>query len=237
MAYSIVAIREAGDEDGRLFPTVSDDGSSIGFEEWDGSIRHLTASGLIVSEAVAGGLRTLAGVGDSEVDVFITDSRVAIACSKYEKSGGWHGFTVGGMAVAAAANAGSRALAGRRSRGKLLVGQVRYQWLKLAGFTSRTGRSHPERIRLGTSTKGPDGTTRDLMLDLSLPKGASGQELASDIVRRAAIYRLAHTQPRSPDERTRFEQLQRTASLPTESLKKFACCRLPSFYYVSPPTM
>lgn len=63
---------------------------------------------------------------DVQIRLLVTDARVIIYCDKWTKSGGWIGFGAGGMAVALAANAVSKARASSRRKGKLLVGHVRY---------------------------------------------------------------------------------------------------------------
>ncbi len=128
MGYSMLAIRSAEEEDGRLYPTVGDQQSPVTLEEWDGEIQRLAGSALRVSEIVAGRLKTVVRVKDVKLDLLITDSRFAIACSKYEKGGGWWGVGGGGVLFAVAANGVSKVRAAHRRRGKMLLGHVRYPW-------------------------------------------------------------------------------------------------------------
>ena len=76
------------------------------------------------------------------IDFFITDARLAVACSKYDKGGGW----VGGAAAMIVFNAVSKARAAIRSHGKMLAGQVRYPWLRWVASTPKTGFTSDERL-------------------------------------------------------------------------------------------
>ena len=95
--------------------------------------------------------------------MFVTDSRVALACEMYDKGGGWVGFGAGGLLVAVTANAVSKARAASRSRGKVLVGHVRYPWLKSVGASTQSGFGTSEAIRLEYSDKLPGGPVTELV--------------------------------------------------------------------------
>ena len=85
--------------------------------------------------------------------VYITDARVAFACSKYDKGGGWIG-TPGAMLVM---NVASKSLAAVRRRGKMMVGQVRYPWIANVGSTGQQGIGSEERLVFdGKSDRGVD---------------------------------------------------------------------------------
>ena len=235
MGYSILAIRTAEEEDGRLYPVVGDDQSPVELEPLDGSIQRLSGRALMVSEIVAGGLKTVARFKDIKVDLLITESRVALCCDKYEKGGGWVGFGAGAF-VAVAANGVSKARAAHRRRGKMLVGQVRYSWLRCVGYKPKAGFSSSEKLRLGVAVKLADGATRDLLLDVALPKGVDSKAVAHAIVTRAARYRLDHTVVEDEGERRQFEELTDASELARPEPKKFAMYQLPRYFFVSAAT-
>jgi hypothetical protein len=232
MGYSILAIRTAEDEDGRLYPVVGDDHSPVELESLDGSIQRLSGRAVMVSELVAGGLKTVARFKDIKVDLLITESRVALCCDKYEKGGGWVGFGAGAF-VALAANGVSKARAAHRRRGKMLVGQVRYSWLRCVGYKPKAGWGSSEKLRLGVAVKLNDGATRELLLDVALPKGVDSKAVARAIVTRAARYRLDHTAIDDGDERRKFEELAAAPQLAPPEPRKFAMYQMPRYFFVS----
>jgi hypothetical protein len=169
-------------EEGLLHPIPDVAVNQILLEERDGSnVKVICAKGVKLKR----GDKTELDLTDVRVDVFITEARVAFACSKYDKGGGWSGFGAGAF-VAVALNAGSKALASRRRRGKMLVGQVRYPWLAGSGSSSKTGWLSEERLVLSIRTA--DGFTSLL---LTLPKDIDAAAVAAEVTRRSANYRLA----------------------------------------------
>jgi hypothetical protein len=235
MGYAMLAIRTAAEDDGRLYPVVGDEQSPVELESLDGSIEHLKGRAVTVSELVPGGFKTIARFRDVNIDLLITESRVALCCDKYEKGGGWVGVGAGAF-VAVAANGVSKARAAHRRRGKTLVGQVRYSWLRCVGYKPKAGWGSREQLRLGVVVKLADGATRELFLDVALTKGIDSKAAAQAIITCAARYRLDHTVVEDTDERRRFEELARTPELARPEPKKFALCQMPSYFFVSAGT-
>jgi hypothetical protein len=213
MSYSIVTIRTAEHDDPSFYPVLGIAPELIEFEPRDGGqIERLVATAVGIYENRDGKLVRLMSVRDVKIQVFITDSRLAIACEKWDKGGGWRGWGAGGVAVAIALNAASHARAAARRRGKLLVGHVRYQWIQQVGFTSKTDWKSTERVRVCVKD-GSSGTNRSLILDLTFPKGVRAQEIANRIAKRGAHYRLLHDQEMEIAEREAFEVLSHTEVL------------------------
>lgn len=67
--------------------------------------------------------------------VIVTDRRTAFLTRQFDKGGGWVGFGLTGLAVAATANAVGKRRAAQRSAGKVAIGQIRHEWL--TGITLR----------------------------------------------------------------------------------------------------
>jgi hypothetical protein len=231
MGYSILAIRSAAEDDGRLYPVVGDSCTPVRPEQWDGETQRVTASALQVSELVSGGLKTVARFPNIKAEILITDSRVVVASSKYEKGGGWIGFGAGAF-VAVAANGVSKALAAQRRRGKMLVGQARYPWLRCVGAKPKAGWGSSEQLRIGVVVKSENGGTRELLLDATLPKDVDSSAVARGIITRAARYRLEYTAVED-DERARYEELADAQRLSAPAPKSFAMYQLPRYYFVS----
>lgn len=170
---------------GLLLPIPATGTNTIVMEDRDGSgVQRLTASAV---EFTAAG-RTAFKDRKVKIDLFVTDARFALACSKYDKGGGWSFWGGGGaLAMDVAFNAVSKARAKFRSRGKMLVGQVRYPWIRRVGSAPKKNWASDEKLVLETSA-GRNGAMR---LMLTLPKNIDSGQVAVEIVRRAARYRLA----------------------------------------------
>jgi hypothetical protein len=172
----------AGDaaEQGLIFPVPGAQKNTVVFEPRDGdSIQSLTAKSL---EFKAGN-RTMLRVRKVRIDIFITDARFAVACSKYDKGGGW----VGGATAMVVFNTVSKARAKMRSRGKMLAGQVRYPWLRWVASSPKTGYTSEETLILQCAAE--NGTA--MTLTLTLPKNIEASRVAAEIADRAARYRLS----------------------------------------------
>ena len=167
-------------EQGLIFPIPGTQKNTVVFEPRDGdSIQSLTAKALEFKV----GNRTMLRVRKVRIDFFITDARLAVACSKFDKGGGW----VGGATAMVVFNTVSKARAKLRSRGKMLAGQVRYPWLRWVASTPKTGFSSEETLILHCVAE--DGTA--MTLTLTLPKNVEASRVAAEIADRAARYRLS----------------------------------------------
>jgi hypothetical protein len=233
VSFNIIGIRTHESNDGRLYPLVGDSYTPIEFEEHDGEPVWVTASALSVGEVAGGGIRNVAKMKDTKIDVMISDARLALACSKFDKGSTWWGIGGGGATAALVFTAVSKARAAHRRKGKLLMGQVRYPWLKNVGFTSKRDWKTNETIRLNL-IENTSGTDRELVLDLILPKNVDACEVARAIAQRAARYRLDFTDV-PDDRRERFEALVTCGPIAPE-IGRFAMYRLPTFFKANAST-
>jgi len=238
VSFNVLTIRsglDAGDD--VLHPMLSDAAipEIIAMDGFDGrNVMKVVATGVRVLEIRAGDLKTLAQFREVKIDVYITDGRLALACEKYDKGGGWVGFGGAGLLVAVTANAVSKARAASRRRGRILVGHIRYPWLKSVGASSKSGWASSEAIRLGYSEKG-SGATVHKLLELTLPKNIDAALVAQEIVHRAAAYRLAYYPSMTAEQRaasTSLIQAPRLAPPP----KKFAFHHMPAYFHVTAGT-
>jgi hypothetical protein len=173
-------------EMGLLFPVPGIQKNTIIMEDRDGSnVQRLTASEVIFKVGAATKFKDR----KVKIDLFVTDARFALACSSYDKGGG-HTFFGGGAALVfnVGVNSVSKVRAKMRSRGKMLVGQVRYPWLCRVGSSPKTGFGSHEKLYFETSVKGGGTTT----LTLYLPSNVSAAQVAAEVARRAARFRLTH---------------------------------------------
>lgn len=225
MDYSILAVRTPDDDDGRLHPELSD-GHTMVLEPLDGAPLWIHASGLVVSERVANGLRTHLRIGNVKVDVMISDARLAVGCANFESGK----RKSPGVEAAILAKGLDNA---RPDQGKMLVGHVRYPWLRCVGFKPRTGWRSNDELRLGVVARASDGDERELFLDLQLPKGVDSAAIARGTVAKAARYQLVYGEVTNEAERDSYERLAEGPRPAPAPSTEFALYRLPSVSFVS----
>lgn len=238
MAFNVLAIRTGSDAgDGALYPVLTDleEPGLLALDEHDGSdVKTFVATAVKVIQ-VAETAKTLFRLGDVRIDVLVTESRLALACEKFDKGGGWVGFGAGGLLVAVTANAVSKARAAKRSRGKVLVGHLRYPWVSAVGATAKTGFTTDEAIRIEFREK-EHGVVVRKQLELTLPRNMTATLVAQDVAKRVASYRLAHSGELAAEARTAFTALSEGPSLLTPAPRKFAFYRMPTFFYANAAT-
>jgi hypothetical protein len=239
MPFNVLTIRSgmsAGND--ALYPALSDVSSPelITLDEYDGpNVQKLVATAVQVLQVQGSALKTLVRLREVKLDIYITDGRLALACEKYDKGGGWTGFGGVGVMVAVTANVVSKARAASRSRGKVLVGHVRYPWLKSVGACAKTSVGTSEAIRLEYAEKLPSSTVRKIV-QLTLPKNIDATLVAQEITRRAAVYRLAHYRDMTPEAQEKFAALSQEPPRLEPPPKKFAFVQLPTYYFASAKT-
>jgi hypothetical protein len=238
--WYILGIRSGEDEDDRMYPVLSDEAAAYPVEltHADGTkVGSLPVSELSVSQ---GGSRVTT-LRDIAATVMITDCRVIVFCAKYDKGGGWFGLGAGGIATAAVLNTVSKARAARRRRGKLLVGHIRYPWLRAVGAGRKTGWLSDERLRLTVCHKAGGAASRPLALDITLPKRANAALAAQDIAWRAAKFHLAHTEI-DPTNRDVYERLVNSPPVVEPGIsgwrepQELGFIQIPESYFANPTT-
>jgi hypothetical protein len=217
--FAILNVEPEGTPPSDLFPGPGPSPNTVVLEPADGpAVYPITASGLSVGVPAHSGrpAKQVLRLKDLQVSVIVTDCRVAVACSNYDKGGGWYpvvGLAAG--AIALTANAVSKSRAKKRRVGNMIVGQVRYSWLKAVAFQERTGWVGAiNNVRLLIAYPQVGGTVGPtLTLEIAVPKGPTGA-MAHDIVRRASTFRLADDNGQmTPEMRRRAEELVHDAPL------------------------
>lgn len=204
----ICGVREVVDspfdpEDGFILPVPALQPDGVLLEPRDGAdIRSAHANEV----AVRAGERDthLIRASDIRALVQITDARLTLGCSKYDKGGGW----VGGPFTMIALNAGSKLLAARRRRGRMLVGQVRYPWIRAVYAQNKGGWAGVERLRVVVECA--DQLVR---LELTFPKDVNATAIATELIHRAARFRLACEPELDAHERSELARLAEIAPL------------------------
>lgn len=234
----ILVVREIGtDQDSKLFPNPSDRGNSeqwlIDSESYDGSAPVvLPIIGLHEQEVASGRVKSLSKLSGIKGVMYITDSRVAVAVEKFNKGQLYTGIGDITDSIALVASGISAIRAARRRKGKLLVGHVRYQWLKFVGASPGRGLIVHDSICLGCEVKDAGGT-RLYRLYVTLQNGAADPlDLSQDIIRRTAKYRLRHF-PGDPQYSARLQELTEASRLAAPEPRKMAVYAMPNYFYVS----
>lgn len=218
MAFCAIDILEIGDQSKPFLYPSTDGMCNIVKEKWDNRLGNPVVADSIVVE------RELPGVYNpikelellEKLNLYITDSRVIMQCEKYDKGGGWVGFSVGGAITAAAINVGSKMLAKSRSKGTVLLGHLRYEWLLGIGYMQRkqTGwRAIVNHDSMTLCYSDDEGILWSITLVF---KAGTGTELmANDILRRACTYRLAMNDEKNPECIDFFKKYKSGATMPS----------------------
>jgi hypothetical protein len=220
MAWEFFTIVDAQHDNPALYPVLGAQGAQLPVEldDQDGTNPlSLTSSQITLTRSTRGNFAKPDTFSDLKFNVVITDARVIVYCEKWSKGGGWTGLGLGGVAIALTANAVSKARAAARRRGRLLVGHVRYPWLGAVGGHPKVDWKTNEYLRLFVMThaKPPDGPA-GLSIELKLPKEVDSLEVAAEIARRSARWRLDHTEVK-PEHREAIEALtQASRKEPTQ---------------------
>jgi hypothetical protein len=203
--YAVCAVRDVldgpfGPEDGFFLPVPALEKDTVILESRDGTnVRRILCKGISVRAGEQH--KRLLRATDIRAQVLVTDARITVACSKFDKGGGWWGIGAGAL-VAIPLNAGSKALAARRRRGRMFVGQIRYPWISAVYAQNKGGLRGVEMLRVTVKSGG-----RSLWLDLTLPSDVDATAVAAELIRRTAQFRLAHERPMEDKERAALTEL------------------------------
>lgn len=193
MSYTAVVSREIGDTTkGFEWAAVDADGNIVE-EVWDGGLGDTFIANKIriLEPNKWGNLTPTTMVDKISMNVYITDSRVIMRCDKYDRGdSSWYG----GLS-ALAMNAIERGIGAVRSRGKTLIGHVRYEWLKAVYYSVKTGWLSDNIIRLCYF----DNEQKENIVELTFRKDADPAAMANRIFHKAIAYRCAMTDEKEDD--------------------------------------
>ncbi|GAA4035391.1 hypothetical protein GCM10023063_19830 [Arthrobacter methylotrophus] len=199
MVYSPLTVTEPGEPESFAYPSITEDLNLV-WDGLDGDIIgpiHASAASVHLYDNNRSQFRKIASVEDVRIDCYVTESRFAMICEKYDKGGGWIG---GGAALVL--NAGSKILAANRRRGKALTGHLRYAWLRQILFQRKEGFLGMEALRFVYQSEGAQ-----MYLQLTLDKTTDSAALAHELMERTVAYRKADTDPFDSEEAEAFERL------------------------------
>lgn len=228
MTFHGFLIRDCTSTDATIYPAVRDDARGLQFEDGDGEHPEShVATAVEIYTFDADGPHLGQFVRDVRIDVFLTECRLAFACPRYEKGGGWRGDPVSMIVL----NTGSKLLAAAKRHGKCLVGQVRYPWVAGVGWRSKAKTfSTLEELRVTVR----DGTPRSNTLtavDLLLPRGVRALDVAEDLMQRVVAHRLRDS-TLADDARAALQRLADQGLSTENEGTKFTMAPVPGFRLV-----
>ncbi|HEX4443168.1 MAG TPA: hypothetical protein VHZ81_06325 [Galbitalea sp.] len=231
MTYNAVRIVETGEQPSALFPSI-DELLRIIPEPADGPLgAPLQATSVSVQRKVGNSWVNQLRASDISLELWPTGSRLLVYCRKYNKSGGWVGFSLGGLAVAVAANAISAGISAGQRRGKALVGGIRYPWIRSVSFAPRNGYKTRETLEIGY-VDGTDPTKPACSITFHLPNHVEANRIARHLADKVIAYRYASGLPIADDALARYENL-RTSGLMGPPKKGFLhIYRIPTSFAV-----
>ena len=211
MTYNAVRVIEFGEAAGLRYPSL-DENLLIVPEPADGPLdAPINASSVSVRRKVGNGWVNQVRATDISIQLWATGSRLLVYSRKYTKSGGWVGFNLSGLAVAAAANAISAGVAAGQRRGKALVGGIRYPWIAAVSFAPRNGRNTRETLEI-EYVDGTDATKPTCSVTFHLENHVEANRIARYVADKVIAYRYASPLPIAENALERYEKL-RTSGL------------------------
>lgn len=231
MAFQAVYISEIGSEQNPFTYAVTDSSGNLIEEKWDHGLSNVvTATSIRVSKKAPDKQKfeCIIEASKLDIDLYVTDSRVAISCKKYKKGGGWYGTGIGGMMAALAIDAGSKIIAAATSRGKILLGQIRYEWLYFLGYTCKTGLSGHNAVQICYKDK----QKNIWLMTFLLKNNADAAFIANDILHRASKYRLEMTDEKSQKALEFYNKYLADGEItPDDDPKKSSTITFPEYYF------
>lgn len=202
MDYDLFTVQEPGEPETWSCPALNND-LSLRWQRIDGQVIGPIAA-TAVTEMIKDGRRNkfvkICGIEDAEIYFYLTESRFAFVCPKYDKGGGWVGVGLVETPTALIANAVSKRRAANRSQGTALVGQVRHPWVWLVQFWQKTGWGTNETVRVYYTNPGPERPAQ--YAEIVLSKNVDAADIAYKLTQSIVRYRLSDRDPKDEQDRT-----------------------------------
>ena len=132
--------------------------------------------------------------GDLAIKIYMSRSRIAFYCEKYDKGSMYSGFGIG--AVGLVMTAVSKANAKKRSEGMALAGHIRFEWLKGLSFDRKKSFLTDDSITFHYN----DTDAGWCLLHFSFPKGTETDKMAHTIIKNACRYKLAMSDTKTSEQ-------------------------------------
>ena len=204
MSFCALRIFPVGSQVDRYSYVGTDQNGQIIEEKWDNGLSHtVTATGVSFyryKTDIKKDGEIMVARSATTIPVCFTDSRVALLCSKYEEGTiSWD-------------NVASDKSDKKKTKGKALVGHVRYEWLYRIWYGRKSGLLSFDSVSL-TYTDGD----RNYQLIIIFPKGTDTEFLANEILHRACKYRLAMKDTKREDDIDFFRKYSESGKIETSA--------------------
>lgn len=225
MGYTAVVSREIGDTTEGFEWAAVDENRKVVEEVWDGGLgEQYIATKLEIQEKNNDRWEVSTRLDNIILEVYVTNSRVIVKCDRYDKGDSrW----IGGFS-ALAMNAIERGIGAVRSRGKALIGHIRYEWLMAICYQKKTGWLSDNVIRLFYN----DNEDRQNYVELTFKKNQDISSLANKVLHKAIAYRRSMTDEKAEEFLSFLKEYSDVSRLIPESndSKVMSCLVFPDAY-------
>lgn len=196
---SIIRYEEELESDA-LLPRLDERGAVV-LQHSELRLLDITGNGLSLYHGTLDDRDRFFHLESSDVAVTLTDRRVVVLCDSFTKGGGWRGFGLGGLAIAATANAVTMARAAVRRRGKVLAGQMWLAWVHQLAIDEWGGYGTGNAVLL--AARHADGTFIMAWISLrdNCPSRDIGQQILDSALADARARRAAGDHAARPPRR------------------------------------
>jgi hypothetical protein len=241
VAYNILAVLSADEPGSGVMYPMPSESRTLMWEDQDGKkISTFPIKGLSVLKLSNNVLQPVLGSNDLSAEGFVSLARVVVRSSHFDQVKWTADNSLGalnwGPGLEVLDLTLTKALRSVKNRNRLMVGHVRFRWLRSVGFQMDPGKRSVKALRLQLVT-GTRAEPRHLILQLILPNEAeaSPQSIARVIARRAAAFRLTHGTQLGPEERSKLQELA-NVDLLEPKVGHFVHYQLPTFHLAKPET-
>jgi hypothetical protein len=231
MAFNAIYISQIGDQQNPFAYAVTDDMGNLIEEKWDHGLNNVvTATSILLTKkgAEMPSFVQVTKATNLKINFYVTDSRLTLVCKNYEKGGGWVGFDAVSILTALTINAGSKIIAAAKNKGKIFLGQIRYEWVYFIGYKRKSNWRSGDAIVICYQ----DAQKTFWMMTLQLKNGTDTAFIANDILRRAAKYRLEMTDEKSEKALKFFREYAAGAKIvPNDNPQKVSTIFIHDHYF------
>ena len=223
-AYRAIVVQNIGDNDFPYKYAGTDENGNTIEDEFDNGLNHrVMAKAIYIHQARAGEskLSTIAYYREINLEMTITDCRIIYRCDKYDKGSQWSG----GL-TALALNAVERAVANKKTAGKVLLGHIRYEWIKEILYREKSGFLNDSSIRIVYV----DLDKNTYVIETIFNKDTDIKFVANEILHSASKYRLTTNDEKNEKELLFLEKYSNEKIPEDPNPKEFSNIRFPYFY-------
>jgi hypothetical protein len=232
MAFNILIVRSAGDEDDPWYPNLDKSLMPV-LTPRDGSkVVMNSGRGLVVSRLLDGKLKRVQGATGMNVEMWTTDHRVIVRSKNYDTVK-WTGDNavgamIWGFGTEETFHLASKAYHRVRSMGKAMIGHVYMPWIRSIAYQPRVGRQQDGCVRIQVTQKFKDGSTGDRYLTVHVDKHEDPRAAAELILDRCMDWWDNHSTKLTDDQR---ESLGKVGEFSIPEPGKMSVVQLPVYRF------